>query len=104
MMQQVNIQYHKCEIGELIIGSFEHTLCLLDYRYRNKKKAIDNRIKIGLNANYTERSDDIIAMAIQQVEEYLVGKREKFDIPFLMVGSEFQKEIVIIGKKKSVIE
>ena len=30
-MNQINIQLHKTEIGEVILGSFHGKLCLLDF-------------------------------------------------------------------------
>ncbi|KHE91434.1 hypothetical protein S225a_07610 [Candidatus Brocadiaceae bacterium S225] len=46
-MNQINIQYYKTTIGELISGSFDGRLCLLDYSFfmiqkkRLQKMAID---------------------------------------------------------------
>jgi len=59
-MKQININYHITPIGELIIGSYDNKLCLLDFRYRKKRTTIDNRIKSNLKANYVEFEDDII--------------------------------------------
>ncbi len=39
-MNQINIQYHKTKIGELILGSFDGKLCLLDFRYRKMRKTV----------------------------------------------------------------
>ncbi|MRR21303.1 cysteine methyltransferase, partial [bacterium] len=44
-MNHVSILYHKTRIGELILGSHEGKLCLLDFRYRKMRQVIDNRIK-----------------------------------------------------------
>ncbi|OYT10819.1 MAG: cysteine methyltransferase, partial [Bacteroidetes bacterium 4572_112] len=40
-MKEINIQYYKTAIGELIIGSFEGELCLMDYRYRKQRNRVD---------------------------------------------------------------
>ena len=45
----------KLIIGELILGSFDGKLCLLDFRYRKMRKTVDDRIRKGLNANFVER-------------------------------------------------
>ena len=50
-MKLVNIQYCKTKIGELILGSFEGKLCLLDFRYRKMRKSVDERIKKGLDTD-----------------------------------------------------
>ncbi len=92
-MNQINISYYKSKIGELIIGSFENKICLLDFRYRKLRKVVDQRIKKGLKANFVEKDDEIIIRAKEQVKEYLQGMRKKFDLPILMVGSDFQKKV-----------
>ncbi len=92
-MNKISIQYYKFRIGEIILGSFDQKLCLLDFRYRRMRMAVDNRIKNGLNAEYVERNDSILENTISQVSEYLDGNRKKFDIPLLMVGTEFQRKV-----------
>jgi len=92
-MNQINIQYYKTRIGELILGSFDGRLCLLDYRYRRMRTTVDNRIKKGLRADFVEKDDDVLSKARVQLDEYLNGDRTSFDIPVLMVGTDFQKSV-----------
>ena len=92
-MNQINIQYYKSKIGELIMGSFEEKLCLLDFKYRRMRKTVDSRIKKGLNADYIEQDNRILQETKNQFDEYLSGERREFDIPVLMVGSDFQKNV-----------
>jgi methylated-DNA-[protein]-cysteine S-methyltransferase len=90
-MNQINIQYFRTKIGELILGSFDGKICLLDYRYRKMRKSIDDRIKKGLNAKFIENDNEILKITRKQIDEYLKGDRQEFDIPILMVGTDFQK-------------
>jgi methylated-DNA-[protein]-cysteine S-methyltransferase len=92
-MNQINIQYYKTKIGELILGSFDGRLCLLDFRYRRIRATVDNRIKKGLGAVFVEKNDDVLLKARVQLDEYLNGDRTSFDIPVLMVGTDFQKSV-----------
>jgi len=92
-MNQVYIQYHKTRIGELILGSFEGNLCLLDFRYRKMRHAIDSRLKSGLNAEFILRDDEILGETRKQLDEYLCGNRTFLNIPVLMVGTDFQKSV-----------
>ena len=93
MYNKINVQYHKTEFGELILGSFNNQLCLCDWRYRKMRDAIDNRIKKGLNAEYVQQNSPIIAESIKQISEYIAGDRISFDIPLLLVGTDFQKRV-----------
>lgn len=92
-MKRINIQYFKTDYGELMLGSFHDQLCLCDWRYRKMREAIDKRIQEGLDAIYVESVSDIAQNAWQQLEGYFSGNRTDFDIPLLMVGSDFQKKV-----------
>lgn len=92
-MNQISIQYYKTKIGELILGSFNEKLCLLDFRYRRMRRTVDSRIKNGLKAEFFERDNEILARARKQLNEYLNRERKEFDIPILMVGTDFQKDV-----------
>ena len=92
-MITINIQYCKTKIGELILGSFDEKLCLLDFRYRKMRMSVDNRIKKGLNAQFIEKDDEILKEIRKQIDEYLIGERKEFNISILMIGSDFQKQV-----------
>jgi methylated-DNA-[protein]-cysteine S-methyltransferase len=92
-MPQINIQYHKTRIGEFILGSFNGQLCLMDYRYRKIRKTIDDRIKTGLNAEFVEQDDEVLAETRKQIDEYLAKERKEFELPLLTVGTDFQKAV-----------
>ncbi len=92
-MNRINVHHCKTAIGELILGSFDHRLCLLDFRHRTLRSAIDNRIRNGLAADFTEQDDEVLLRTRRQIGEYLDGKRTHFDVPILLVGTDFQKAV-----------
>ncbi len=92
-MNQINIQYYKTKIGELILGSYGKELCLLDFRYRKMRRTVDLRIKKGLDADFIENDDEVLMYTRAQLNEYLSGERKIFDIPILMVGTDFQQSV-----------
>ena len=92
-MNVIKIQYYKTKIGELILGSFNNKLCILDFRYRKMRSTVDKRIKKGLDAEFIEREDEILEETKKQIDEYLSGERKEFEIPILMIGSDFQKQV-----------
>ncbi len=109
-MNKINIQYYKTKFGEFIIGSYKQKLCLLDFRYRKMRQTVDNRIKKALNAEYVEQDDEILKETRKQLEEYFKSERKKFNIPLLMVGSDFQKQVwnalikISYGKTSSYLD
>jgi methylated-DNA-[protein]-cysteine S-methyltransferase len=92
-MASINIYYYKTKIGELILGSYKQQLCILDFRYRKMRKTVDNRIKKGLNASFIEQDDRVLEQTRKELDEYLNREREVFEVPLLMVGTDFQKEV-----------
>jgi methylated-DNA-[protein]-cysteine S-methyltransferase len=57
------------------------------------RKTVDEKIKKGLNAEFVERDDEILEKTRKQLDEYLNGNRKEFDIPLLMVGTDFQRRV-----------
>jgi len=92
-MNHINIQYYKTKYGELIIGSYENKLCMLDWKYRKMRKSIDNRVAKNLNATFVNQDSKVIQNTITQLDEYFNLKRKEFDIPLLMLGTPFQQSV-----------
>jgi len=92
-MNKINIQYYKSPVGEILLGSYNNKLCLADWKYRRTRSTIDKRIQSALKAEYVEQSSEIIETTIVQMQEYFAGERKDFDIPLLMVGTDFQKSV-----------
>jgi len=93
MMNQINIQYFKHPYAEFVLGSYDGKLCLCDFRYRKMRESVDNRIQRGLNATFVEQNDAVLESTKTQLEEYFLGERSVFDIPLLLVGTDFQKSV-----------
>jgi methylated-DNA-[protein]-cysteine S-methyltransferase len=93
MAEKIIIQYFKTPFGELIIGSLQEKLCLCDWRYRKMRNSIDKRIKSGTDMEYLKGNSIVLEKVKTQLNQYFKGKRKKFDIPFLLIGSDFQKKV-----------
>jgi methylated-DNA-[protein]-cysteine S-methyltransferase len=93
VMETINIQYYKKNGCNLILGSYDGKLCLADHLYRKQRSTIDKRLKETLKAKFIEQSDDILDRTIIQLDEYFDMSRKEFDIPLLLIGSDFQKSV-----------
>ena len=90
----VQIQYYQSPCGKLILGSFENKLCMCDWVVSEERRAaIDKRIQKALNAQYAIENSEVITQTISQLDEYFSRQRTTFDIPLLLVGTEFQKSV-----------
>lgn len=92
-MHKINIQYVQTPVGEMILGSYDNKLCMADWRYRKSRTTVDNRLQKGLSATYVEEESPVLTLAKEELEGYFKGFRKTFDIPLLMVGTEFQKSV-----------
>lgn len=92
-MANIGISYFQTPFGELILGSWSQELCLCDWRYRKMRSTIDERIQSGLNAPYSEGESDVLDETKIQLNQYFKGDRQQFDLPLLLLGSEFQKQV-----------
>ncbi|UXP30958.1 methylated-DNA--[protein]-cysteine S-methyltransferase [Reichenbachiella agarivorans] len=93
MQNFISIQYYHSPVGELLLGAYENQLCICDWRYRKMRPTVDKRIQAAVNAVYVEQEDQVISQCITQLEEYFRKERRTFDIPLLMLGSDFQKHV-----------
>ncbi|MDN5216891.1 methylated-DNA--[protein]-cysteine S-methyltransferase [Fulvivirgaceae bacterium BMA12] len=89
----IEIAYFKSPVGELILGAYGEKLCLCDWRHRKMRDAVDNRIKTRLNATYVPAFSDVVEETKVQLQEYFQGARREFNIPLLLAGSDFQKQV-----------
>jgi len=92
-IKQIDIQYYKTKVGELILGSFNGNLCMVDYRDREKRKTIDHRVVKGLGAEFREQDSAVLVKTRDQLNEYFRGYRKVFEISLLMVGTDFQRQV-----------
>ena len=93
MHELIKIQYLKTPFGELILGSYQNQLCLADWRYKKMRDSIDLRIKTGLDTDFIVGNSKIIEETKLQLTQYFNNERTEFDIPLLLIGTDFQKSV-----------
>jgi methylated-DNA-[protein]-cysteine S-methyltransferase len=57
------------------------------------RSAVDGRISRGLNAEFIESDAPLLRETKRQLDEYFRAERKRFELPLLMVGSDFQKSV-----------
>lgn len=92
-MEKIRTAIIKTPVGELLAGEKAGKLCLLDWRYRKMRESIDRRILSGLGGEYEPEECPLFDEVRRQLSEYFAGRRRNFDLPFLMVGTPFQKTV-----------
>ncbi|MGN0006538.1 MAG: methylated-DNA--[protein]-cysteine S-methyltransferase [Alistipes sp.] len=79
--------------GELLLGAFGYRLCMCDWHIGRRSEITGRRLQKGLNARFVHGECELLADAVRQLDEYFAGRRCAFDMPLLLVGSEFQKAV-----------
>lgn len=57
------------------------------------RSVVDGRISRGLNAEFIEGDAPVLSETKRQLDEYFRAERKQFELPLLMVGSDFQKRV-----------
>jgi methylated-DNA-[protein]-cysteine S-methyltransferase len=76
-----NVFYYETEIGPIGIVANGNTIANVFYG------------KNSIPQNLTESETPLIKKAAGQIREYLDGKRQRFDLPLEVEGTEFQKAV-----------
>ena len=92
-MSEIIVQNYKTSLGELLIGVVDKQLCLLDWRYRRMRKAVDARLQKYFECQYTEGTDPLVEETKAQIDSFLAGSRKTFDLPIAFAGTDFQKRV-----------
>lgn len=89
----VKTKRYESPCGTLLLGSFNDKLCLCDWQVEKHRDHVDKRLKRVLQADFEDSSSAVIEKAIVLLDEFFAGKRNKFDLPLLFVGTNFQKKV-----------
>jgi methylated-DNA-[protein]-cysteine S-methyltransferase len=92
-MSKIIISELETRLGTLILGDYNGGLCLCDWKYRKRREQIDNRIRRVLDANYEAGTSALIDQARQQLLQFLAGNIQRFDLPLVYAGTDFQKSV-----------
>jgi len=93
MSNTITTTHFNSPVGKLILGSYNHKICLCDWQFRAKRTSIDNRLRAYFNANYTTGINSLLTKTINELDAYFNQTLEKFSIPTICAGSEFQKRV-----------
>lgn len=98
-------------VGNMLLGAFGGLLCLCDWKNSKRRLQNANRIKRLLKvdlvdfpslqeepellaeASSLQESLSVLNKTEKELAEYFAGSRQSFDIPLLLVGTDFQKSV-----------
>lgn len=83
LVKQIPISYYiSCSspFGTLYVGEDKEKICRISF--------FDDKCFVDAQASYKETS--LLLSAKKQFDEYFVGKRQEFNLPLLLKGTDFQ--------------
>ena len=79
--------------GKLLLGVIDGKLCLCDWDTPDRRRRTDGMVCAFFDAEMVAESNNILAEAARQLDEYFEGKREKFDIPLALSAEGLKSEV-----------
>jgi methylated-DNA-[protein]-cysteine S-methyltransferase len=90
----ISTQTYLSPYGEITLGSFDTRLCLCNWSDKKNKTAVENRLKKYLEVNnFIQGSNALLTTAAEQLDAYFKSKLTHFDLPLILAGSDFQKQV-----------
>lgn len=92
-MDKICLSRYHSPCGSLLLGSVGDRLCLCDWAEDEPRHVVASRLGRLLRVDCENRVTGVTQEAARQLDEYFSGRRRSFDIPLLLVGTEFQMRV-----------
>lgn len=90
---EIVVKEYDAPCGRLVLGAFANRLCLCDWVHGKHREQNEQRLRRILSADFHTGTSPLLDAAALQLDEYFAGQRRRFDIPLLLIGTEFQKKV-----------
>jgi AraC family transcriptional regulator, regulatory protein of adaptative response / methylated-DNA-[protein]-cysteine methyltransferase len=80
-------------LGEMVAAATDEGVCLLEFNDRRMLPTEYKDLERLLKTTFKEEENGHLITLKKQLKEYFEGKRKKFDIPLVITGTEFQREV-----------
>lgn len=86
-------QLYHSPVGDLLLGAYGEELCLCDWCMGRRRIITRQHVQERLNARYEDAPSTFLRNVVWELDEYFACERETFDIPLLLVGTDFQQAV-----------
>lgn len=90
---EIIVREYGAPCGRLVLGALGNRLCLCDWVQGKHREQNEQRLRRILSADFRTGTSSLLDAAALQLDEYFAGQRRRFDIPLLLIGTEFQKKV-----------
>ncbi len=85
--------YYTSPLGEIALYSYKGRLCLCDWCQGQRSEQNLRRVTRHLHAPIEDGMTDVLNVAICQLDEYFKRRRKSFSVPFMLIGTDFQRMV-----------
>ena len=90
-MRRIVVTKYDGPCGRLRLGAVDGRLCMCDWMVERHRELVDRRLRQELGSGVGWGAGDVSDEAVRELDEYFAGTRQRFDVPLMFVGTEFQK-------------
>ncbi|PJJ66357.1 methylated-DNA--[protein]-cysteine S-methyltransferase [Chryseobacterium geocarposphaerae] len=80
-------------LGTMFACAVEEGICLLEFTDRKNMEKQFKSLSKTLNAEFVEKEHKHFQQLEGELAEYFEGKRERFETPLFITGTDFQKKV-----------
>ena len=80
-------------LGEMIACAVDQGICLLEFTDRKNMEKQFKSLSKALNAEIVEKEHLHFKQLEKELTEYFDGKRDHFEVPLFITGTEFQEKV-----------
>jgi len=88
----IDLKRIETPIGTMYACAVEEGICLLEFTDRKNIEKQFRSLSTALNAEIIQGGNIHFGQLEEELKEYFEGRREKFDVPLYITGTEFQKK------------
>jgi AraC family transcriptional regulator, regulatory protein of adaptative response / methylated-DNA-[protein]-cysteine methyltransferase len=93
LKQILNLIRFTTPLGPMFAAANEQGLCLLEFTDRRALESEFTDLEKRLQAQFLPGTNSILEQTEQQIAEYFSGQRQRFSIPLLTPGTDFQQQV-----------
>jgi len=88
----IDLKRIETPLGTMYACAVEEGICLLEFTDRKNMDKQFRSLSTALNAEIIQGENRHFGQLEEELKEYFEGRREKFDVPLYITGTEFQKK------------
>jgi len=80
-------------LGTMVAATSDEALYLLEFADRRRLAGQIDRLRRHVDAAFVPGESDVAERTRRELEEYFAGERRSFDVPLVVPGTPFQREV-----------